>query len=156
MPQTLYMCLYTSVAPLLEFPVITVGGRGLGVVARIDRRTTAVTGARGYHRELQFFQVSRHPPVNLKSKCRRFVISGFEEQEINRKQFKWRNKFNVALPAVNWLRVAAPRRRRNRRIPSSRRPPALKLFLRARDSHRRPREPCWLVNILQDPSPFSN
>lgn len=40
----------------------------------------------------------------------------FWEQEINRKQFEWRNKFSVALPAVNWLRVAAPRRRRNLRM----------------------------------------
>ncbi|OWR40699.1 hypothetical protein KGM_201868B, partial [Danaus plexippus plexippus] len=37
-------------------------------------------------------------------------------REINRKQFEWRNKLNITLPAVNWLRVEAPRRRRNRRM----------------------------------------
>ncbi|CAD0196425.1 unnamed protein product [Chrysodeixis includens] len=70
-----------ELATVLVFPVITAGGRGLGVDGR--NRSAAPR------------------PV--------LPVHG----EINRKQFEWRNKFSVALPAVNWLRVAAPRRRRN-------------------------------------------
>uniref|UniRef100_A0A2H1VXS7 SFRICE_004831 n=1 Tax=Spodoptera frugiperda TaxID=7108 RepID=A0A2H1VXS7_SPOFR len=90
---------------LLVFPVITAGGRGLEVVGR--NRSTAPQPVLPVH--------GVTTPSPLQSSVSFLSCTGLE-QEINRKQFEWRNKFSVALPAVNWLRVAAPRRRRNLRM----------------------------------------